>query len=151
LNVQYEGVVVGVVPATPPSPYVWTIREDNGKAHQLPVVQLPTGQASDTGECTITFEAPMVGGRYEVTERHLPSGDVAAVTSNGGSSFRLLVAPSATTTSATTSSSTKTPSSPNLRSSEHINQRWAALVALAVTLALGVFWRSSRTRKSRHV
>jgi hypothetical protein len=146
LNVQYEGIVVDVVPATPPSPYVWTIREDNGTTHQLPVIQLPNGPARDTGECTITFDAPVIGGRYEVIERHLPSGDITAVTSNGGSSYRLLVAPGAPTISATTAASTNAPIAPR---SGHTNLRWFPVVVLAIPLVLGVLWRSSRAGDRR--
>jgi hypothetical protein len=89
----YEALAVRV---SGQSPSLWIFRDDAGTEHQLAVMQPPGG---DEAACYITATPPIVGNRYEVTERHLRTGEIAMVTSSGGSSYRLLIdaSPSATT------------------------------------------------------
>ena len=69
-ELTYEAVAVGV---SSQSPSVWTFRVDNGLEHQLSVMQPPGG---DEAASYISQAPPIVGNRYEVTERRLRSGEV---------------------------------------------------------------------------
>jgi hypothetical protein len=76
-DLTYEAVAIRV---SGQSPSMWILRDDAGIEHQLVVMQPPGG---DEAACYTSARPPMVGNRYEVTERHLRAGEVAMVTSSG--------------------------------------------------------------------
>jgi hypothetical protein len=152
-DISYEGVVTSVVPG---SPYRYTVREDSGVTHELLVRQLPSGPDTDSGSCNVTFAVPIIGGRYVVVQRHVISGEVAAATSNGGSSYQLLAVPVVSSTTEAIAPSTSsvatvfaaTRRAPLRPTEGHTGSRWLVAGAAAVT-AVAVMVIARRRRRSR--